>query len=174
MLSEFLYWLLRKWGTPANLLFGLYSHANLFEHTPLARNMLSDGGLRSYISTLNFFNQYTEPIFITSVSSLRDLVDRRSQADDGKGGGVPSSRTSELNELDPSQRRRARTRWHLAYTLIRNPVLARDRGHRLASTLGATAHDDSNVDGTAIAEVAAAAVVAARARAESEVTRWEG
>ena len=76
-----------------------------------------DQAFRTYVSTVNFFQQYTAPIFLTSVASLRDIT--------------PSGTSTDAEERKRTQQ--ARSRWHLAYTLIRNPALTRCRSQNSAA-----------------------------------------
>ena len=87
-----------------------------------------DQAFKCYISTLNFFHQYTSPLYVTGVSSLRDIEPARDSPAERYNPMVQSEDTS--SDL---RNKRARARWHLAYTLVRNPVLTRDRSHNLAS-----------------------------------------
>ena len=135
---------------------------------------------RCYLSTLNFFNQYTAPIFITGVSSLRDMQPpkelgfegdkKAAEEDDQRITGIwASTATAKEGKTDASKsegilddmlstdlqtkKKRARSRWHLAYTLVRNPVLTRVRGHYLDSLADNTEDDlRTSTDGLEVAE----------------------
>ena len=95
-----------------------------------------DQAFRCYLSTLNFFNQYTSPLFITGVSSLRDLEPASSAAERYNPMLQSGDRSNDL------QKKRARARWHLAYTLVRNPVLTRDRSKDPASFSNGSGNND--------------------------------
>jgi hypothetical protein len=72
---------------------------------------------RSYLANLSFSSMYTNKVFLSSVDLLKDRQPLNP--------AVPNART----KVPLNRRQRARTRWHLMYTLTQNPSLVEERKH---------------------------------------------
>jgi len=93
-----------------------------------------DTAYSSYIATLLLDHSHNNPVVTVFIDLLNKGCEKRKMDSQVSLLDDKGSSPSEGNEQDqdPGVSRRARLRWHLALTLLRNPSLRKQRKHYLA------------------------------------------
>ncbi|XP_070542348.1 stimulated by retinoic acid gene 6 protein-like [Ptychodera flava] len=110
-----------------SLFFGLVFLGRL-DRSVLQRNVeLLDPGYRAYIGFLAVEEAHVHPVM---VSFCALLVESQRKKKHFKDDDMELNNSPNIIKVSPAIRQNARTRWFVAYTLIRNPILVHRRAIR--------------------------------------------